>query len=67
MFVVLAICVILYLLYKWGIANNDYFEKKGVAFIKPTFLIGSNGHFFVNKMALHEVVQKWYKELAGEK
>lgn len=56
-----------YLFYKWTVANNDYFEKRGVAFIKPLFLLGSYSNMFVNKMCLSDVVLKWYNEVKDEK
>ena len=49
-----------YLFYKWGISTYDYFEKRGVKFLKPVFLMGSNTNMFFNKLSLPDLVTKWY-------
>jgi cytochrome P450 family 9 len=67
MFFWFAIIAVAYLFYKWATANNDYFEKREVAFIKPLFLIGSYSNLFVNKMSLSDVVRKWYNQVKDEK
>lgn len=67
MFQLVAIAVLCYLFYKWAVKNNDYFEKKGVSFVKPVFLLGSNSNMFFDKMSLPEVSEKWYNALRNEK
>lgn len=67
MFVYCLIAAAAYFFYKWAIANNEYFEKKGIAFMKPVFLMGSNSNMFFNRMSLPEVSLKWYNELKNEK
>jgi hypothetical protein len=37
---------------------DDYFEKRGVKFIKPKPL--SALAFFFNKLSLPDIVKKWY-------
>lgn len=32
-----------YAFYKWVTANNDYFETRQMAYLKPTFLLGNLG------------------------
>lgn len=56
----LALAVAAYLFYKWGMSNYDYFEKRGVKFLKPVFLLGSNTNMFHNKKSLTEMIQNWY-------
>lgn len=67
MFVYCAIALAAYLFYKWAIKDNDYFEKRGIPFSKPTFLLGANTNMFFNKKSLPEVAEIWYKELRNEK
>ena len=56
-----------YLFYKWATANNDYFKEKGIPFVKPVFLLGSNSNIFFSKMSMPDLVQKWYDTLKEEK
>ena len=56
-----------YFFYKWATANNDYFEKKDIAFSKPVFLLGANSNMFINKRSLPEAVETWYNEFKNEK
>jgi hypothetical protein len=65
----LGVAAAAFLFYKWATATYDYFEKRGVKFIKPTFLIGSNSNMFLNKMSLPDIVKKWYNtsEVRDEK
>lgn len=56
------VIAVAYLFYKWAIANYDYFEKRGVAFIEPMFLLGSNSNMFFNKLSFPEIVIKWYND-----
>lgn len=51
-----------YLFYKWAVANEGYFAERGVAFIKPVFLIGSNSNMFIDKKSLPDVIKKWYND-----
>ena len=67
MFVYFAIAVLLYLFYKWGTSTYDYFEKKGIAFSKPIFLIGSASGMFVSRKSFPDTVETWYQEQRNEK
>ncbi|KAL1398953.1 hypothetical protein pipiens_002299 [Culex pipiens pipiens] len=40
----------IYLFYRWSIATFDYFEKRGVPFVKPVPLLGNMWNFFSGKM-----------------
>lgn len=40
----------IYLFYRWSIATFDYFEKRGVPFVKPVPLVGSLWNFLSGKM-----------------
>ena len=67
MFLYFAIAALLYLFFKWGNSTYDYFEKKGIAFSKPTFLIGSDFSSILKRLSLPEMVEKWYHEFKNEK
>lgn len=40
-YISLVIVVILFIVYKWSISTHDFFEKKGIDFIKPQPLFGN--------------------------
>jgi cytochrome P450 family 9 len=67
MFTIACVALILVLFYKWATANNDYFEKKGIAYKKPTFLIGTAGNMITQKMSTAESVIKSHLEMKHEK
>lgn len=68
MFLYVAIAVLLYLVYKWGISSYDYFEKKGIAFSKPMWLIGSTTtNMFINRKSFPETMEIMYNEFKHEK
>lgn len=48
--------------YKWVTLNNDYFAKRSVPFIKPTFLLGATGGMI---MRLHRM-DTWCKWMYNE-
>lgn len=62
------VSLLLYAFYKWGTIHNDYFKKRGVSFIKPTFLIGSNAGFFMfRKQDMIEFMDDVYRANPGFK
>jgi hypothetical protein len=63
-FVAIGIC--LFLFYKWATSNNNYFLDKGVKFVKPTFLLGSNSNFVTQKKSMPEVISMMYQEFSKE-
>lgn len=69
MFFWCAIVVLAYLFYKWAVANNDYFEKLGVAFLKPVFLLGANANLLYKPLSGKDLINKWYNsdEVKNEK
>lgn len=60
------IALVSYAFYKWATANNDYFEKRNVKFIKPSFLFGSTSGLFFNKYDATEFSDKFYSVYPGE-
>jgi hypothetical protein len=59
--------VCLCIAYRYVTRNNDYFSKRNVPYIKPTFLFGNVGPVFRKKISMHDHVKKLYNELDGHK
>lgn len=53
------IVVISYAFYKWTTKHYDYFEKRNMPYIKPTFLMGTMGGVM---MGMHHI-DEWTKWL----
>lgn len=56
-----AILLLSYAFYKWATLHNDYFERRNVKYMKPSFLIGSTGRAFSNKYDAMEYSDYLYK------
>lgn len=41
--------VLLYVFYKWATLNNDFFSKRKIKHLKPNFLVGNTGGFFMRR------------------
>jgi hypothetical protein len=54
------LAILSYLAYKLIIRKNDYFEKIGVKFVKPSPLL-------FKKRSLPEVANGWYNDFKHEK
>lgn len=65
--VLYAVIAILFLAYKLLSVKNDYFEKKGLKFSKPAFLVGSRTDLIFRNKPMPEVVLMWYNEFRNEK
>lgn len=48
-YITLVIGVIFYIVYKWSISTYDFFEKKGIAFIKPIPFVGNMKEMLLKK------------------
>lgn len=59
--------VALYLFYKWATVNYDFFEKQGIAYIKPFPLLGSNFSVFFKKQPLVTTMMDNYNKFRHEK
>lgn len=55
-----AVILIVYTLYKWATANNDYFERRGLKSMKPAFLLGNTGKLLLSKITAVEFANKIY-------
>jgi len=62
-----AIVAIIFLVHKFLSREYDYFEKKGIPFNKPKFIIGSRMDFIVRNKSLLAVMQDFYNEFRNEK
>ena len=61
-----AISLILYAFYKWATANNDYFERRNIKYLKPKFLIGNIAGAYFNKYTGAEFSEKLYQAFQDE-
>jgi hypothetical protein len=66
-FVFYAVVALLFLVYKLLTAKNDYFEKKGIPFTKPKFIVGSRWDLIVRNRSMPKVVTDWYNEFRDAK
>jgi hypothetical protein len=62
-----AIVLCCYLFYKWATINNTYFVAKGIKYVKPTFLVGTNASMVTQKHTLPEMLTCWYNAFPAEK
>lgn len=53
--------------YKWLTKNNDYFIKRGIPALKPTFMFGNSGEFYTKQIGLIDLVKKLYNDFPEEK
>lgn len=61
------ICLLLYALYKWATSKFDYFEKRGVSYIKPRFFFGKNMGFMMVQCTMNEFMELIYRAKPGKK
>lgn len=62
-----AVVAILFLAYKLLSVKNDYFEKKGIPYLKPKFLVGSRSDLILRNKPMTEVVKEWYNTFPNAK
>ncbi|CAH0717160.1 unnamed protein product, partial [Brenthis ino] len=66
MFLIL-VGVLLLAFYYYGVRNHRYWEKKGVKYEKPLFMVGSSLKQFIDKVSLSERFAVLYREFPNEK
>lgn len=49
-----------YAFYKWVTCNDDYFAKRNLPFLKPTFLLGTNGVVMLKLQRMDEWARRLY-------
>lgn len=67
MIVWILVILAIILIYKWGTSTFDYFEKKGVPYNKPFFLIGSRSGMFWKQGSIVDFLSSLYNEFKDEK
>lgn len=58
--VLIVVALFSYAFYKWATFNNDYFKKRNIKYMKPTFLFGSIFDFIVMRLTAVEVGEYFY-------
>lgn len=61
-----AFASLLYAFYKWATLYNDFFENRGIKYMKPNFFTGNAGDFFFNKITAIDHAHKLYQSFPGE-
>lgn len=62
-----AVAAILFLLYKLISRKNDYFERKGIPFSKPAFLVGKRSDLVLRNKSMPQFVNELYNEFPNDK
>lgn len=65
---VLAVAIgsLAYAFYKWATINNDYFKRRGIKSMNPTFLIGNMSTQFLKRITAVEFAQQIYNRFPEE-
>lgn len=63
----IAISLILYGIYKYVTLNNDYFQKRGIVHMKPSFLFGNMGKFLFRRATPYEFANEIYTTFPRQK
>lgn len=63
----LGLSLIVYGIYKWATLNDDYFVKRNVAHLKPSFLVGNTGGLFMKQYRPNEFFQNLYNTFPSDK
>lgn len=66
-YISLVIGVILFSVYKWSISTYDFFEKKGIDFIKPTPFFGSIKDMLLKKTDVLTFAKNLYNHYPDKK
>lgn len=65
--IVAAVSLILYAFYKWVTINNDYFVRRNIKCMKPTFFIGNMIDMYFNICTGAEFANKLYQTFPNER
>lgn len=60
------ITLFVYAIHKWIAENNDYFKRRGLKSLKPTFLIGNAGTIMTRQYTATEFSKKLYNDFPDE-
>lgn len=61
------VTIISILFYKWATRNNNFFIKRGIPALKPSFLLGNSGEFFMKRIEWEDFVKRLYFSFPDEK
>lgn len=61
-----AVALIAYAFYIWATINNEYFNRRGLKFVKPTLLLGETGKMFLSKITAVDLAKKVYDRFPKE-
>lgn len=61
------VSLIAYSFYKWATQYHQYFAKRGIPHMKPSFLIGNTGVFFMKLYSAPEYVKHLYQQFPNHK
>jgi len=61
------VCLLAYKIYKWLTLYKDYFERRGIQHLKPTFAIGNTGGMYFRKYRTTDFLQNLYKKFPNKK
>jgi len=67
MLFLLLLFIALYLFFKWGVHNNNYFAEKGIEYVKPTFLLGNLTEILFRKVTPVESLTFMYNKFPNAK
>lgn len=65
--VIAAISLFSYAFYKWATINNEFFERRNIKYMKPSFFVGNTGGLFCNQYTVVDFARKVYQEFPNEK
>lgn len=63
----IGVALILYAFYKWGTRHNDYFKKRGIKQMAPTFLVGNTSGFIMSSQSPPEYAMQFYNAFPNER
>lgn len=63
---IVAVALIVHAVYKRGTISNEYFRRRGIKSLKPTFLIGNSGVVLFQKTTAVELANIVYSEFPNE-
>lgn len=61
------ISLLLYAIYKWYTKKNDYFEKRGVSYMKPKSIVAIFSDLLINKKSMVDSMNHLYTVNPGHK
>lgn len=61
-----AVTLFIWAFHKWVTLNNEYFERRHVKHMKPTFFVGNTGGFFLQKYNAIEFAEFIYNAFPEE-